>query len=106
MQAGGRVVQLHGPRVQGLLAVSRAIGDHSLRPYVTACPEVTHVARKPGDELLLLGSDGLWSVMSCQVGGQACNAGRVRRGLGQRALPGARDATQWAASLASTSYAS
>jgi hypothetical protein len=70
MQAGGRVVQLQGPRVQGLLAVSRAIGDHSLRPYVTACPEVTHVGRRHGDELLLLASDGLWDMMSCQVGGQ------------------------------------
>ena len=29
-------------RVMGELAISRAIGDHKLRPYVIADPEVTH----------------------------------------------------------------
>uniref|UniRef100_A0A7S0R8D2 protein-serine/threonine phosphatase n=1 Tax=Chlamydomonas leiostraca TaxID=1034604 RepID=A0A7S0R8D2_9CHLO len=49
-------------RVMGELAVSRAIGDHCLRPFVIAEPEVTRVARRPEDRLLLLASDGLWDV--------------------------------------------
>lgn len=38
---GGTVINLFGiPRVNGKLAVSRALGDHYLRPYITAVPEV------------------------------------------------------------------
>lgn len=39
--AGGQILFWNGVRVMGLLAVSRAIGDHSLRPYVIAEPEVS-----------------------------------------------------------------
>lgn len=67
--AGGQILFWNGVRVMGLLAVSRAIGDHSLRPYVIAEPEVTIVNRHAGDELLVLASDGLWDVMSNQ---EAC----------------------------------
>jgi protein phosphatase 2C len=39
--AGGRIVFNSGShRVMGMLAMSRAIGDHFLRPYVIAEPEV------------------------------------------------------------------
>lgn len=42
---GGKVVYKAGShRVMGLLAMSRALGDHFLRPYVIAEPEV----RTPG----------------------------------------------------------
>jgi hypothetical protein len=64
--AGGQILFWNGVRVMGLLAVSRAIGDHSLRPYVIAEPEVTIVARHPSDEVLVMASDGLWDVMSNQ----------------------------------------
>jgi serine/threonine protein phosphatase PrpC len=68
--AGGQILFWNGVRVMGLLAVSRAIGDHSLRPYVIAEPEVTVVNRNPDDEVLIMASDGLWDVMSNQ---EACN---------------------------------
>jgi serine/threonine protein phosphatase PrpC len=68
--AGGQILFWNGVRVMGLLAVSRAIGDHSLRPYVIAEPEVTIVNRYPDDEVLIMASDGLWDVMSNQ---EACN---------------------------------
>ena len=38
--AGGQILFWNGVRVMGVLAVSRAIGDHCLRPYVIADPEV------------------------------------------------------------------
>ena len=68
--AGGQILFWNGVRVMGLLAVSRAIGDHSLRPYVIAEPEVTIVNRHTSDELLIMASDGLWDVMNNQ---EACN---------------------------------
>ncbi|KAF5829921.1 phosphatase 2C-like domain-containing protein [Dunaliella salina] len=65
--AGGRVVFSNGGhRVMGMLAMSRAIGDHFLRPYVIADPEVVCVERTPHDEVLVLATDGLWDVFSCK----------------------------------------
>ncbi|KXZ42753.1 hypothetical protein GPECTOR_120g420 [Gonium pectorale] len=51
-------------RVMGELAVSRAIGDHCLRPFVIAEPEITSVLRRPEDLLLIMASDGLWDVFT------------------------------------------
>lgn len=65
-KAGGQVLYWNGHRVMGVLAMSRAIGDHMLRPYVIPEPEVTIVSRHAEDELLLLASDGLWDVMNNQ----------------------------------------
>lgn len=53
-------------RIMGLLAMSRAIGDHFLRPFVIPEPETQAIARTAEDELLLLASDGLWDVFSSQ----------------------------------------
>lgn len=61
--AGGHV---WWDRVMGELAISRAIGDHCLRPYVIPEPEVTVVERCPDDELLVMATDGLWDVLSNQ----------------------------------------
>jgi protein phosphatase 2C len=71
--AGGQILFWNGVRVMGLLAVSRAIGDHSLRPYVIADPEVTVVNRQTGDELLVMASDGLWDVITNH---EACSLAR------------------------------
>ena len=67
--AGGQILFWNGVRVMGLLAVSRAIGDHSLRPYVIPEPEVTVLRRNAADEMLIIATDGLWDVMSNQ---EAC----------------------------------
>ncbi|XP_074308222.1 protein phosphatase 2C 37-like [Silene latifolia] len=63
-QAGGRVIYWDGPRVLGVLAMSRAIGDNYLKPYVIPDPEVTVTERSSSDECLILASDGLWDVVS------------------------------------------
>ncbi|KGN65754.1 probable protein phosphatase 2C 24 [Cucumis sativus] len=62
-EAGGRVIYWDGPRVLGVLAMSRAIGDNYLKPYVISEPEVTITNRTAEDECLILGSDGLWDVV-------------------------------------------
>ncbi|GAX84473.1 hypothetical protein CEUSTIGMA_g11893.t1 [Chlamydomonas eustigma] len=65
--AGGRVVSVNGSkRVMGFLAMSRSIGDHHLRPYVIAEPEVSCMTRSVEDEVLIIATDGLWDVFSCE----------------------------------------
>eukprot|EP00775_Hariotina_reticulata_P006725 gene6725-6944_t len=65
-KAGGQVLYWNGHRVMGVLAMSRAIGDHCLRPYVIPEPEISVFARHARDEILLLASDGLWDVLTNQ----------------------------------------
>ncbi|XP_057511030.1 protein phosphatase 2C 37-like [Actinidia eriantha] len=72
--AGGRVIYWDGPRVLGVLAMSRAIGDNYLKPFVIPEPEVTVTDRTADDEFLILASDGLWDVVSNET---ACGVARM-----------------------------
>ncbi|KAK4754595.1 hypothetical protein SAY87_002699 [Trapa incisa] len=72
--AGGRVIYWDGSRVMGVLAMSRAIGDNYLKPYVIPDPEVTVTDRTAEDECLILASDGLWDVVSNET---ACRVARM-----------------------------
>ncbi|KAF8044305.1 hypothetical protein BT93_A2330 [Corymbia citriodora subsp. variegata] len=65
--AGGRVIYVNGARVEGILAMSRAIGDKYLKPVVTSEPEITFMARQAEDDCLILASDGLWDVLSSEL---------------------------------------
>lgn len=60
---GGRVIYWGRWRVEGLLAVSRSIGDASLKPYVCATPEVCEYDIGKDDWFLVISSDGVWDVM-------------------------------------------
>jgi serine/threonine protein phosphatase PrpC len=60
-------------RINGSLAVSRALGDfeYKMEPQLSATeqlvspePEVSCLRRENGDEFLLLACDGVWDVMS------------------------------------------
>jgi len=62
-ELGGRVIYWGRWRVEGLLAVSRSVGDASLKPYVTAEPEVCEYDIGRDDWFLVLSSDGVWDVM-------------------------------------------
>lgn len=73
-KAGGRVIYWDGARVLGVLAMSRAIGDDYLKPYVIPDPEVTITERSAEDECLILASDGLWDVVSNET---ACSVARM-----------------------------
>jgi len=60
-------------RVMGSLAVSRAMGDaslkHTQKRILIPDPEVTSFCYEPekGDEFMILATDGLWDVVSSQV---------------------------------------
>ena len=60
---GGRVIYWGRWRVEGLLAVSRSVGDASLKPYVCAEPEVCEYDVGRDDWFLIMSSDGVWDVM-------------------------------------------
>eukprot|EP01133_Synstelium_polycarpum_P007041 gene7041-8187_t len=59
--AGGTV--LNG-RVNGMLAVSRALGDSFLTPYVTPDPYLSSFTIKDSDKFLILACDGVWDLIS------------------------------------------
>ncbi|XP_071722431.1 probable protein phosphatase 2C 6 [Rutidosis leptorrhynchoides] len=67
---GGRVINWNGARVFGVLAMSRAIGDRYLRPWIIPEPEITFMTRTDEDECLIVASDGLWDVMTNEEVGQ------------------------------------
>lgn len=67
MLQGGYVDCNHGvPRVLGSLAVSRGIGDRSLKQWITAEPESEIFKIVPEFEFLIMASDGLWDKVSNQ----------------------------------------
>lgn len=87
--AGGEIYYLQDcPRVMGVLAMSRSIGDHYLHPYVIPDPEATALPRHPDDELLILGTDGLWDKLSneyaCEVS-RRCLARAKAKGASRKA---------------------
>lgn len=60
---GGWVANVKGlHRVNGILAVSRALGDIDMRPAITSEPYVSRSELTAQNEVLLLASDGLWDV--------------------------------------------
>ncbi|KAL2243215.1 protein phosphatase 2C 16-like isoform X2 [Sesamum indicum] len=73
--SGGKVIQWNGHRVFGVLAMSRAIGDRYLKPWIIPEPEVMFVPRAREDECLVLASDGLWDIMTNE---EVCEVARKR----------------------------
>ena len=63
---GGRIIHYGTWRVEGVLAVTRSIGDRRLKKYVSAHPEVRVRRLQTGDDWLILASDGVWDVMTSQ----------------------------------------
>lgn len=66
---GGRILFSDGIKVEGILPLTRAIGDHYLKPWIIPTPEVSFMRRTEEDECLILASDGLWDVVSSELVG-------------------------------------
>jgi len=58
------------PRVQLVLAMTRAFGNPSMKPFVTAEPEVTKRKLRKDDMYLCLATDGLWDVITAEQVGE------------------------------------
>jgi serine/threonine protein phosphatase PrpC len=61
---GGSVVTLGVPRVEGILAISRALGDSCLKPYVSAEPRIAEGVLGSENDVAVLACDGVWDVLS------------------------------------------
>lgn len=65
--AGGLILKVGGTyRVNGTLAVSRAIGDRGLKEFVVADPEIISRMLCVEDQFVVVASDGLWDFMKDQ----------------------------------------
>jgi len=61
---GGTVVNFGVPRVEGVLAISRALGDTCLKPYVTPEPRIIEGTLGCENDRAILACDGVWDVLS------------------------------------------
>jgi len=59
MDAGGFVMS---GRVNGVLAVTRSLGDSSMKEFVVGSPYTTETELSEEDEFVILACDGLWDV--------------------------------------------
>ncbi|MFA6066083.1 MAG: PP2C family protein-serine/threonine phosphatase [Candidatus Babeliaceae bacterium] len=64
---GGKVIVKGVPRVNGRLAISRALGDKALNPYVIPNPEIREQIITTDDDFLLIACDGVWDVLDNQA---------------------------------------
>lgn len=60
-------------RVNGILAVARAMGDFALEPYITSVPDIFHL-NITEDEFVVIACDGIWDVLQDEEVVQICNA--------------------------------
>ncbi|KAI0341973.1 protein serine/threonine phosphatase 2C [Trametopsis cervina] len=63
MDAGGFVMS---GRVNGVLAVTRSLGDSSMKEFVVGAPYTTETDLTDEDEFMILACDGLWDVVDDQ----------------------------------------
>ncbi|KAH8926463.1 protein serine/threonine phosphatase 2C [Atractiella rhizophila] len=63
MDAGGFVMN---NRVNGVLAVTRSLGDSSMKEFVVGSPYTTETTLTEADEFLIIACDGLWDVCEDQ----------------------------------------
>jgi protein phosphatase 1L len=61
---GGVVVMLDVARVQGSLAMSRALGDAALKPFVTAEPRIVEGRFGRLNDTVVIACDGLWDAVT------------------------------------------
>lgn len=64
-----------------LLSMSRALGDHRFRPFISAVPFVNVLTPDGSEEFLVIGSDGLWDIINHTVVGQFIRVHMKKHGV-------------------------
>jgi protein phosphatase 1L len=62
-KAGGTVSHWGVWRVEGILAMSRVIGDKSLKQFCIPDPDIVSRNIEKGDKFIVIGTDGVWDVL-------------------------------------------
>jgi len=75
IQSGGTVLNVSVPRVEGVLAVSRALGNFDLETKGVISKPFTRVIPNflDGAWFLIMASDGLWDCVSANVASEICD---------------------------------
>jgi len=63
---GGQVVYYNGWRVEGILSVSRSLGNKSLAKFLSSEADITEHTVADSDEFIILATDGLWGAVDSQ----------------------------------------
>lgn len=64
---GGHVDDFTGTwRVQGIMAVTRGLGDQHLKEYISPVPETRVLEACGDDDFIVLATDGLWDVVTSE----------------------------------------
>lgn len=50
-------------RVNGMIGITRALGDHTMKQWIISTPYVQVLELQPTDEFLVLACDGVWDVV-------------------------------------------
>lgn len=50
-------------RVNGMIGITRALGDHTMKQWIISTPHVTIIELQPTDDYLVLACDGVWDVI-------------------------------------------
>jgi protein phosphatase PTC1 len=53
-------------RVNGILSVTRALGDHAMKEWVVCDPHYSEIVLNDKDQYLILACDGIWDVLTDQ----------------------------------------
>lgn len=78
IEAGGQIIN---DRVNGMLAMTRALGDHLLKmpvlpnDVVSNVPDITSTDLSPEDSFIIVACDGLWDVLNDQQAVDLVNDG-------------------------------
>jgi protein phosphatase PTC1 len=67
-------------KVQGQLSVTRALGDHDLKQYVSCEPHFATMTLAKEHKFLVVACDGIWDVTDDQTGGRRAREGRQGAG--------------------------
>jgi len=69
---GGYVIGGQTRRINGMVAVSRSIGDFFMEPFIIDDPYVSEFDLTPEDQFLILACDGVWDELSDQAAVDIC----------------------------------
>lgn len=63
-ERGGSITHDDVPRVDGVLAVTRAFGNNAMKAVIDAEPELHEHTVSADDEFVIIASDGVWDLLT------------------------------------------